>query len=444
VSARISRRAWLSLAGASMLLARDAHDAREARADDVRPMRLVILMQANGTSRERYWPDASGTSPILGPILANPRLRARTTMVKGMFNHDGGAGNAHDQGFPGLFTGRRSIGTFFDPWGAGPSVDQQIAKAVQLDVPFPTLNCGVLASSSPLFKDHRTSFSYLAARQTVPTEIDPTRLFGRLFAPGEAPGVAERRMAQQRSVLDFASRDLARMRANLGKDERDKLDVHASAIRDYERRAALLASRPRTGRCLAPARPPAGLDVHAEKNVPVLLPAMIDLVALALACDVVRIVTMPIGHAAASWRYDWLGIGKSSHDDIAHKDDGTNPVVTEQITKIGRWHAEHVARLALALDAMPSTNGRTVLDDTLIVWANELATGQHSLDDIPVTLVGGAAGRLRPAGLVDVGPQTYHRLGCTLLSLMGAPSPGFGEASSCGVLQGVTLSPGGG
>ncbi len=439
----MSRRAWLSLAGASLLLARDAGTARTARADVARPMRLIILMQANGVSRKAFWPDASGTSPILDPIMSKPRLRACTTMVKGLYNHAGGVGNAHDQGFPGLWTGMRSVGTFFDPWGAGPSIDQQIAGRVQLDVPFPTLNCGVLASSAPLFKDHRKSFAYLGARQPIPTEIDPTRLFGRLFAPGETTAIAQRRIAQERSVLDFGAKDLARVRSSLGKDERDQLDVHASAIRDYERRIALIASRPRTGQCACATRPPpvSGLDVHDEKSVPVILPAMIDLVALAVACDIVRVVTMPIGVAAASWRYDWLGIGENAHDNIAHKDDGQNDVVTAQLTQIGRWHAEHVARLALALDAMPSSNGRTVLDDTLIVWSNELATGQHSLDDIPVTLVGGGAGRLRPAGgLVDAGPQTYHRLGCTMLDLMGAPSPGFGEESTCGALQGITLT----
>ena len=436
----VSRRHWLSLAGAAMLLARDARNAGEARADDARPMRLVLLMQANGVSQQRFWPDASGSSPILDPILSNPRLKARTTVVKGLFNHSGGAGNQHDQGFAGLWTGRPSTGTFFDPWGAGPSIDQQIARSTMLDVPFPTLNCGVTASSTPLFKEHRTSFAYLAERQPIPTETDPVRLFGRLFAPGETPALAKRRINESRSVLDFASKDLARMRTNLGKDERDKLDVHATAIRDYERRVALLAARPRAGVCVAPARPPAGIDLHAEKNVPLLMGAMLDLVALAISCDLVRIVTFPIGVAGLTWRYDWLGIGENSHDNLAHKDDGSNAHVTDQLTKIGRWHAEHVARLALALDALPAGQGRTVLDDTLIVWANELATGPHGLDDIPVVLLGGAAGRLRPGGLVDVGPQTHHRLGCTVLQLMGAPSAGFGEAATCGPLRGLDLA----
>lgn len=48
---------------------------------------------------------------------------------------------------------------------------------------------------------------------------------------------------------------------------------------------------------------------------------------------------------------------------------------------------------------------------------------------------------MKPAGgLVDVGPQTYHRLGCTMLNAMGATSAGFGEEPSSGVLQGVTLA----
>lgn len=113
----VSRRAWLSLAGASVLLARDAGNGRVARADEARPMRLVILMQANGVSQQRFWPDASGTSPILDPILSKPRLRARTTVIKGIYNDAGGAGNPHDQGYPGLWTGMRSIGTFFEARG---------------------------------------------------------------------------------------------------------------------------------------------------------------------------------------------------------------------------------------------------------------------------------------------------------------------------------------
>jgi hypothetical protein len=55
-------------------------------------------------------------------------------------------------------------------------------------------------------------------------------------------------------------------------------------------------------------------------------------------------------------------------------------------------------------------------------------------------LVGGAGGRLKSAGLVDRGPQTHHRLGCTVLNLMGVRANGFGDEASCGPIRGLTLA----
>jgi hypothetical protein len=434
---RISRRRVLRCGAAATIAGLFTRDATNARAAGARPLRLVLLMQANGTSQANFWP-VDGTSVILDPVLSNQRLRDRTTIVKGLFNHGGGAGGQHDQGFSCLFTGRRPVGTFTDPWGGGPSLDQTLAGDLIGEVPFPTLNCGVLAQDSAFFKAHRGSFSYFAARQPVPTEVDPLRLWTRLFGGAGDVAEAKRRLERRKSVLDFATSDLDRLRTRLGTEERDKLDVHATAIREYELRLSMLASRTTSAACRPPA--PAPLDSQAEQNVPLLLPSMFDLVALALACDLVRIVTFPIGNAAVNWRYDWLGIGKNSHDDIAHHDDGKTPQITDYVVRIGKWHAEHVARLALALDAVPEGDG-TVLDNTLIVWGNELATGQHSLDGIPLVLIGGGAGRLVPAGLVDVGPQTYHRLGCTLLRMAGKTADGFGEEESCGPLGGLTIKP---
>jgi hypothetical protein len=434
---RHTRRQVLRFGAASVLAALFAKDATRARADGQRPPRLVLLMQANGTSQANFWPGTTDfTSRILEPLLSQPRLAARTSVVKGIYNHSVGAGGQHDIGFAGMFTGRGTVGTFTDPWGGGPSIDQMVAPSLVGQVPFPTINCGVLALDGALFKDHRGSFSYVAERVPVPTEIDPLRLWSRLFSTAADPAEAQRRLVQRKSVLDFGADDLARISGRLGQDEREKLDVHTSAIREYEQRLAMLAARTPTAAC-APAAPVA-IDPHDEANVPQLLPAMLDLVALALACDLARVVTFPIGNAGVNWRYDWLGIGKNSHDDIAHHDDGKTPEITEYIVNIGRWHAEHVARLASALDAIPEGD-KTVLDNTLIVWANELATGPHSLDGIPLVLVGGAGGRLKPAGFVDVGQQTYHRIGCTLMNVMGMPTDGFGEEAACGPLQGIEL-----
>jgi Protein of unknown function (DUF1552) len=433
---RIGRRAWLTMAGASALLPLFASGGKTARAQGAPRMRLVLLMQSNGTSQSQFWPAPGGqlTSTILEPLVEDPRLQARTTVIKGLYQHAGGAGNAHDQGYSGMYSGTRSVGTFDDPWGGGISLDQILARELTFGVPIPTLNCGVLAADVPAFKDHRTSFSYLGPRMQVPTLVDPYRLYADLFSPNQDPALVKRRLAQRQSVLDYGAADLRALRGRLGAGERAKIDLHQSAIRDYEKRLAFFAAAaPAPG-----ASPPAlGLDPTNEDHVPALTPAMIDLVALALTNGLVQIVTFTMCPGGAKWRFRWLGIGQDTHD-IAHHDDGKTPDVTATLVSMNRWYAGNVARLARALDAVPEPNGNgTVLDNTLIVWANEQATGQHSQDDIPVVLVGGAAGQLAGGRLIDRGPQTYHRLGCSLMGLMGAPREGFGEEPACGPVDGL-------
>ena len=208
--------------------------------------RLVLLMQSNGTHQAGFWPQvpagtiatpppvpppagplalaANGlTSRILAPILDDPALVAKTMLVKGVTNSSGGSGNGHDHGFTGLYSGYKSIGTFNDPWGAGISIDQTLRRTLSFAEPYPTLNCGVLASDTPPFKAHRRSFSYLAARQQVPTEVDPYRLYARFFAVGPrlAPGqdpveAAKHRLRRKQTVLDFARQDLTSLRPAAG------------------------------------------------------------------------------------------------------------------------------------------------------------------------------------------------------------------------------------
>jgi hypothetical protein len=113
--------------------------------------------------------------------------------------------------------------------------------------------------------------------------------------------------------------------------------------------------------------------------------------------------------------------------------------VTAKLLKMNRWYAKQVAHLARALDRIPE-DGATALDNSLIVWGNEVATGPHGMDDIPVVLLGKAAGRLRRTGfVVDAGPQDHRRLGTSLLNIMGVPAAGIGEAPQVGSLQGLEV-----
>jgi len=72
--------------------------------------RLVLFMQNNGTQQANFWPTVNFTSPILEPLLGNPRIAQRTNVIKGVFvprDPNGTDGNEHDMGFARMFTGAR-------------------------------------------------------------------------------------------------------------------------------------------------------------------------------------------------------------------------------------------------------------------------------------------------------------------------------------------------
>ena len=62
----------------------------------------------------------------------------------------------------------------------------------------------------------------------------------------------------------------------------------------------------------------------------------------------------------------------------------------EKLTKINKWYCEQLAYLAKRLAETPEPGGGgSLLDNTLIVWTNELGKGNsHTLDNIPFVLVG--------------------------------------------------------
>jgi hypothetical protein len=409
------------------------------------PKRLVLLMQNNGTQQANFWPDANLRSPILDALFLSPKtgkdngLKAKTNLIKGVYlpnDANGTNGNQHDMGFARMFTGAKLISRGGQPWGGDASVDQILAQNWKVD----SLTLAVLASQTepqpkPGF-DHRESFCYLGPATLKHPRKDPLEVLNYLFPP--TPTNTQRRL----SVLDAVAGNLSEVQGRLGPAERAKLDYHLTAIRDVERR---LTGSP--GSC--PLRPPAppdyrALDPNAEVSIDTYIPQMvdnmIDLAVLAMQCGLTRIATLQLGYGGGKWRFGWKGINMNCHDDVAHLDvidPGLFPDTTKRIVAMNQYYASCVARLATGLDAIPEGSG-TMLDNTLIVWANEMGRGDHNQENVPIVLIGRAAGAIPRGGrVIDAGRQVFNRLGCTVLNSMGIASPGFGDVPDCGSFVGL-------
>lgn len=253
-------------------------------------------------------------------------------------------------------------------------------------------------------------------------------------------------MLNRQSVLDAVVGNLGEISGRLGADDGRKLDYHLNAIRDVERRLSTTLAGQQALCAVTPARPSdvlavdPGAETTVDGYVPQLVNDMIDLGAVALACGLTRIVTLQLGYCGGKWSFSWKGIDMNCHDDVAHldtSDEGSSPENTARVVAMNQFYATGVARLGTALDAVPEAGG-TVLDSTLVVWANEEGRGDHNQDNVPVVLLG-LVGRGLPAGgrLIDQGKQPFNRLGCTILNLMDHPAAGFGDQPTCGAFTGL-------
>ena len=101
-------------------------------------------------------------------------------------------------------------------------------------------------------------------------------------------------------------------------------------------------------------------------------------------------------------RHTWLGSNEGHHT-LSH-DANERPI----LGAITRWYNEQLAYLLGELKKIPEGEG-TVLDNTLVVYCNELHTGwDHKAGPVPTVLAGRLAGAFKTGRYVDYGTDRPH------------------------------------
>jgi hypothetical protein len=451
--AQFSRRDLLKAAGVTLALPAFLKNAFAADAP-AKPPSLVLLHTTNGTHQAAFWP-AAGTfdSTILHTLLSDPTLGPKTTLVKGINYQAIGSpsGNGHDMGFHGLYSGFDSIAGPGGSFGGGISLDQRIANEVKFDNgKIKSIHCGVHAVDYKAINAGRISFSAVGPAQQIPCELDLYALYEKVFGTSTGntaadQAAAQTRLAQRKSILDLVASDLTTLEKRLGANERQKVDIHLTAVRDFESRLSTNAG-PVTAACASIKPSQTGVDTSGqgnEANAEVLERLFMEFIANTVACNMVGVLSFQFGRGGDHFHYAWLnipGMPSDAHDFVAHLDSG-DADIARIFTEIKKWYTTIVSDLATRLAKFPQGDGKTALDNSLVVWGNEIATGPHDMNNIPIVLLGGAAGRLNRTGyVVDAGAQPHHRLGATVLNVMGVPATGFGGLPNCGMIKGLDLA----
>jgi hypothetical protein len=437
-----SRRAFLATLGASGVLVPflPMLDRELEAAPGDFPLRLVLLFSANGTLHENWAPSGSESDFTLGSILAPLEpYRDRMVVLDGLEVSRDGPGDGHQKGMGILWTGNTLLeGTEFAGgdgssagWGGGISIDQHIANTVGTGTPYKSLEFGVQTGGASVW----SRMCYAGGNQPLAPEDNPQAMFDRLFADYNVDASElEKLKAQRQSVIDLVKGDLDSLLLRHGSaNDRLKIEAHLESIRAIEMR-----NQAEVPACEIPAAPGGGIDHQANDNFPLVSNLQSDLLAMALTCNITRVASLQWSASVSGTRFTWAGV-PDGHHDLSHLGDDDQSMI-DKLTTINNWYAAQAKYLMDALAAIPEGDG-TVLDNTLIVWGNELSRGNsHGNQPVPFVLLGGAGGRIQMGRYLQYDAVRHNRLLVSLCHAMGMDDQQtFGDTDTgSGGLAGLT------
>ena len=413
-----------------------------------------------------------GVSPVFGPAM-NPFLE-QMNLFRGLdfmpnLNHNYG-------GYLGNF-GLNTNGT------GGPVAGAQINATIDhVMAGSPNVYAGVPSGPRVLHVGSRSNTSSYAPRdpsnplaigldaiQQAQAIINPRVAFDTVFGgggptlPTETPSVSAR-------MIDSVIEDYRRAvrGPHLSARDRQVLEQHIAHLTELEGR---LVGSMEPGRVCDPTAP-ADVDTGGEFSVDVaqvtaLFENLVDVVALALACDATRVVTLDVTKMVIRDGGDVFGMGDSENPNSSGRsnwhleahlwDDNAR----KWLGQGARWVADAVvARLLGRLQDTAETDGESLLHHCMVLWSNELSFN-HLNYSMPTVMWGSAGGQLRTGRYLDyvdhdrpirfrqhdgsvIEGVQYNRLLVTIMQAMGLePSEyeresgrGYGEYRTVGKSDG--------
>jgi hypothetical protein len=391
------------------------------------------VAQEDGADPERFWPRDLG--PLTRSVLADDNAdriltrladhAERLLVVRGTQFPFEATRELHAGGGNQLLTAAR-CGPLTDTvmtYALGESIDNWIAR--QSDV-----NGG---EPLTLYAGRRDNYgeevlSYRGPLQLRGADSDPWHVYQRMLGGGTE-------MQLRGSVNDLILEQLEALRSGgrISSEDIARLDQHTDSVRDFEVLCGRLSAAKEASM--------KDLDGRSSDDDVSLDVARLqcDLIALVLACDQARAVTLQIGDRLDRCRYVVDGFTLPTYHELTHglvneEDMGPYLTTAEMHADVNRIHQDLYAYL---LDRLVESG---VLDHGIAVFVSDVATGSHRYDQIPWVIAGRGDGTIRNGHYVDAGDVTHDRLLATLLTATGhrtgegAPIEQFGDESLAGGL----------
>jgi hypothetical protein len=329
----------------------------------------------------------------------------------------------HAGGF-GSFLSNRTV-TYDQEKMGGASIDQVIADQVGTKTKLKSLELSGEQGFSDGFCDsgYRCAvgnhISFDSNGVALPHLFDTAAIFDRLFQGFDATATAAdaaRRAKYRKSLLDNVLGQATELSGKLSATDKKKLDEYLNAVRDVEKR---IDAGGASAQCMPPKRTQGTLDDVTRHGV------LADLIALAFQCNITNVATLMWGNMTSNRNYAFIG-ASGGHHDISHH--GDKPENIAKLKLIGKWEMDQIAVMLTKLKNLPDSDGRTVLDNTLVFISSDISDGDaHNHDDMPVLLAGGGAGFTMGRHVEYPDKPSFGQLFLSIANAYGSPITTFGE-----------------
>ena len=385
---------------------------------------LGFIYFPHGAVQDKWTPKGQGKIEEFGEIL-NPldKYKSMTTVFSNIDNQ-APLGPVHALA-PGTWLNCVHPAISQDPH-AGTTVDQIAAQHIGQDTPLPSLEVAMENHGGGGFCDRDYGCSYAATisfrtpTTPLPMEVDPRKLFMRLFGQGDNAGERVRLSHQYASLLDLVGGEAKDLERVVGPSDKAMLSDYLESVREIERRIQKMEARD-LSKVNIPDAPKQGALPFNER-----IELMFDLVSLALQANMTRVFSFMMAAEVSGQTYNFIGVPDAFHPLSHHNNEQAK---MDRLAKVQAYHTQVFAKFLDKLAKMPDGDG-TMLEHSLFLYGSNMANSNaHNHYPLPTVLVGGW--RTVKGGQHIVPPERtpLANVLLTLLDRVGIPQEKLGDST---------------
>ena len=277
---------------------------------------------------------------------------------------------------------------------AGVTADQIAAQQIGQETLLPSLELATEDNSALIGACDRdygciymNTLSWRTPTTPLPMEINPRKVFDRMFGEGGTAADRSARVAEDKSILDAITKDAGALKRTLGPKDQSMMSDYLESVREIERRIQKTgAMQSDVGTSLPPQ--PVGIPYAFDEHVKL----MYDLLVLAYQTNVTRVFTFMVAREESNKTYPMIGVHDGHHATSHHANRA------EKIEKLVKIQNYHMGLFAGFLDKMSKTQDGdgSLLDHSLLLFGSNMSNSNvHNHFPLPNIIAGGAAGQLK-------------------------------------------------